>query len=200
MTRTWLALFLEVVFFALAFGWRSWLQWRRTGSTGFVRPSRESPPAAKVGSVGFVVALILLVAGPIADLMDFPRIDALDAAWSAVLGAVLVVAGIGLTLIAQFAMGASWRIGVEESDRTDLITAGVFSRVRNPIFTAMLFATLGLVLLIPNLVSLAALVILAITLEVQVRLVEEPYLSRVHGAAYERYRASSGRFAPTLKK
>jgi protein-S-isoprenylcysteine O-methyltransferase Ste14 len=33
-------------------------------------------------------------------------------------------------------------------------------------------------------------------LEIQVRLVEEPYLIRVHGDAYRTYAARTGRFVP----
>jgi protein-S-isoprenylcysteine O-methyltransferase Ste14 len=45
-------------------------------------------------------------------------------------------------------------------------------------------------------VSLLAVALLALALEVQVRLVEEPYLTRVHGQEYRRYAASAGRFLP----
>ena len=199
MTRTGLAIGLEVVFFALAFGWRSWVQWRRTGSTGFIRPRRGAPPAEMAGSVGFVVALLLLVAAPIADAAGMARIATLDVGWAAVAGAVLGVAGIALTLLAQLAMGDSWRIGVDDSQRTELVTSGVFAKVRNPIFTAMLIATSGLVLLVPNLLSVTALVVLAAALDVQVRFVEEPYLARTHGPTYQHYRATTGRFLPTLR-
>ncbi len=37
-----------------------------------------------------------------------------------------------------------------------------------------------------------------IALEIQVRLVEEPYLQRVHGEAYRRYAARTGRFMPWI--
>ena len=68
MNRATVALLLEAVFFALAFGWRSWVQWRRTGSTGFIRPRRGASTAELLGSIGFVLALVLLVAAPLADL------------------------------------------------------------------------------------------------------------------------------------
>lgn len=197
MIRAWLAVVLEVVFFALAFGWRSWVQWRRTGATGFIRPRRAASPAELAGSVGFVVALVLLVAAPTADLAGMARISFLENAWVAAIGVLLGVVGIALTLVAQLAMGDSWRIGVDDSQRTDLVTSGVFARVRNPIFTAMLIATAGLVLLVPNVISLAALLVLIVALEVQVRLVEEPYLARTHGRAYADYCARAGRFIPS---
>ena len=76
------------------------------------------------------------------------------------------------------------------------MTAGVFGSVRNPIFTAMLIATAGLVLLVPNVVSVAALVVLVGALEVQVRLVEEQYLRATHGAVYATHLSTIGRFVP----
>lgn len=198
MIRASLAIGLETVFFALAFGWRSWVQWRRTGSTGFIRPRRGAGAAELVGSGGFVFALVLLVAAPIADLTGLPRIALLDTAWAAAAGTALGVGGVALTLVAQLAMGDSWRIGVDPAARTDLVTSGVFGSVRNPIFTAMIIATVGLVFLVPNLVSVAAFVVLVAALEVQVRLVEEPYLRAAHGTAYDFYLATVGRFVPHL--
>ena len=196
MSRGLVALLLEVAFFGLAFGWRSWVQWRRTGSTGFIRPRRGAGAAELVGSSGFVVALALLVAAPVADLADMARIELLDTTWAAAAGLALGICGVALTLVAQFAMGDSWRIGVDPATRTDLVTTGVFRSVRNPIFTAMIVATVGLVLLVPNPVSAAALLVLIAALEVQVRLVEEPYLRTVHGPAYDAYLTSVGRFVP----
>jgi protein-S-isoprenylcysteine O-methyltransferase Ste14 len=198
VNRAVAALVLEVAFFALAFGWRSWIQWRRTGSTGFIRPRRGASPAELVGSGGFVLALVLLVAAPVTDLAGLPRIELLDTAGAAAAGIALGVCGVALTLVAQLAMGNSWRIGVDPAAHTDLVTGGVFGSVRNPIFTAMLIATAGLVLLVPNLVSTAAFVMLVAALEVQVRLVEEPYLRATHGSAYDSYLATVGRFVPRV--
>ena len=198
MNRAVAALVLEGTFFASAFGWRSWIQWRRTGSTGFIRPRRGAGTAELVGSVGFVLALVLLVAAPVADLAGLPRVESLDRPWAAVVGVTLGVCGVAITLVAQLAMGDSWRIGVDPTERTDLVTGGVFGSVRNPIFTAMVIATTGLGFLVPNPVSVAAFVVLVAALEVQVRLVEEPYLRSVHGPAYGMYLAAVGRFVPRL--
>jgi protein-S-isoprenylcysteine O-methyltransferase Ste14 len=40
------------------------------------------------------------------------------------------------------------------------------------------------------------LIAVAASVQVQVRLVEEPYLLRVHGDAYRAYAARTGRFVP----
>jgi protein-S-isoprenylcysteine O-methyltransferase Ste14 len=196
MSRSIAAIVLEAVFFALAFGWRSWVQWHRTGSTGFIRPRRGAGAAELVGAIGFVTALLLLIAAPIADLSGVDQFAFLAGSWAAVVGLLLGVAGIALTLVAQLGMGDSWRIGVDTGSRTDLVVGGVFGSVRNPIFTAMVVAALGLVLLVPNVVSAVAFVVLVAALQVQVRLVEEPYLRATHGETYDAYRARVGRFVP----
>ena len=108
-----------------------------------------------------------------------------------------VLGGIG-TVVAQLAMGDSWRIGVDTSERTELVTGGPFEIVRNPIFTAMLAAALGLTLLVPNVLALVGFVALLIGLELHVRLVAEPYLLRTHGGRYRRYAGRTGRFMPGL--
>lgn len=57
---------------------------------------------------------------------------------------------------------------------------------------------MGLALLVPNVLALAMLVAFLASLQIQVRLVEEPYLRRVHGDAYQRYAARTGRFLPGI--
>src|SRR4029077_2765008 len=52
-----LALVLFAIFAALGFGWRSWEQRRRTGSTGFRGVSGRPGSAEWFAGVGFVVAV-----------------------------------------------------------------------------------------------------------------------------------------------
>jgi protein-S-isoprenylcysteine O-methyltransferase Ste14 len=193
----WLALALYVLYLGLAFGLRSWLQIRRTGSSGFKGISGRPGSAEWLGGVLFVVAVVLGFAAPVLDLAGvLDPIDALDGTAGHVAGAVLSVAGLALTLYAQVAMGTSWRIGVDADERTDLVTDGPFALVRNPIFAAMLPTSVGLVLIVPNAAAIAGFVGLAIALELQTRAVEEPYLRRAHGTAYTEYASRVGRFVP----
>ncbi len=185
------------VFLLLAFGLRSVLHYRRTGSTGFVGFSGTVGSAEWWGGVLFALAVVAGGAAPVLQLtgallpsMSLVRTDLQP------FGIVLFAAGIVGTLWAQFAMGESWRVGVDASERTKLVVAGPFRWVRNPIFTAMTTATLGLVLLVPNAASFVALGSLVLALEMHVRLVEEPYLLRTHGKGYAEYAASVGRFLP----
>lgn len=192
-----LALALYAVYLALAFGLRTLIQVRRTGSTGFQGLGGRPGSAEWIAGVGFTVALLLGAAAPLLALADVVEpIAALDRSALHIAGFALAIAGIAATFYAQVAMGASWRIGVDSAERTELVTTGPFALVRNPIFAAMLPTALGLALLVPSWVALVGLAGLAIALELQVRVVEEPYLLAVHRATYASYAARVGRFVP----
>lgn len=190
------ALVLYVVALVVLFGVRSWIQLRRTGSTGFIGISGTPADAGWWGGVLFAAAMVLGLAGPLLAVADVVTADPPAAVQIA--GLVLALAGFAATLAAQTGMGASWRIGVDPAERTDLVTNGVFAHVRNPIFTAMAAAQAGVVLMVPTWISVLALVALVAAVQLQVRAVEEPYLRSVHGGAYAAYAARAGRFLPGI--
>jgi protein-S-isoprenylcysteine O-methyltransferase Ste14 len=189
-----LALALYLVYLALAFGLRAWLQWRRSGDHGFRFGGFAASAAERAGAILFVVALVLGLAAPVLELLG--ALAALEALRAPALGTLLALLGIAGTLHAQLAMGSSWRVGVDPGERTALRTDGPFRLVRNPIFSWMILSAAGLALLVPNAASLIGWAALVVGIEIQVRLVEEPYLLRTHGAAYASWAARTGRFVP----
>ncbi len=192
-----LALILYAAFAAAAFGWRTLVQWHRTGDTG-LRMSAAPGTRQWWAKLGFIAALLAGIAAPIAGLAGLNNIDVLDRTSLRYAGAVIALIGILLTVAAQWQMGESWRIGVDPTERTALVTNGVFGVVRNPIFTAMVVNAVGLTLLVANTVAVLGLAALIAALEIQVRLVEEPYLRTTHGRAYANYAARAGRFLPGI--
>ena len=195
----WIALGLYVLYMALAFGLRTWLQLRRTGSSGFKGISGRPGSLEWIAGLLFVVAIAVGVAAPVLDVADvIDPLDALDSGGVRATGVAVFLVGLVGTFYAQVAMGESWRIGVDERERTALVTSGPFEVVRNPIFAGMLPASLGLALLVPNAVAIAGLGVLWVALEIQVRLVEEPYLLKAHGKSYADYARRVGRFVPLL--
>ena len=109
---------------------------------------------------------------------------------------MVAIVGIFATVYAKLDMGDSWRIGVDPGETTTLVRTGVFGWVRNPIFTAMITFGFGIALVTPSLVALAGFLLLVATIELQVRIVEEPHLLTVHGDDYRSYLTNAGRFMP----
>jgi protein-S-isoprenylcysteine O-methyltransferase Ste14 len=191
------ALALLTMFGLLGFVWRAWLQRHRTGSSGLRGISGRIGSVEWVAGVGFVVALIVAVVGPALQLSGvIAPLPVLHADWIQIAGIALALLGIVLTVWAQLDMGDSWRVGVDESETTALVHTGMFARVRNPIYTAMLTFDLGIALLTPNFVTIAGLILAVTALELQVRRVEEPHLLGKHSETYRGYAASVGRFIP----
>ncbi|GAS96512.1 MULTISPECIES: methyltransferase family protein [Mycobacteriaceae] len=193
------ALALYGIFIVSGFGWRSYRQWRLTGSTG-MRGFHGRPGSLEwLAGAGFVVAILLGALAPLLQWLGVLSPVAWLDHWAVhTLGAFAAILGIAGTLLAQESMGESWRIGVDASETTRLIDNGVFKLVRNPIFTAMLIFGAGVALLAPNGLALLAFATLATSIELQVRIVEEPYLRRTHGLHYAEYTSRVGRFIPGL--
>jgi len=186
-----------VLFGAVAIGGRSWLQYRRTGVTGL--PGLAKSALEWVSGTILILGAVLAVAAPVADLAGLlQRFESLDRLWVQGLAAAAFATGFLLTIVSQLAMGDSWRINVDERRKNPLVTHGIFRLIRNPIFSSVILAWIGLTLAVPNAFSLASLVFVVTGLEIQVRLVEEPYLLRTHGAQYREYAAQAGRFVPGL--
>ena len=192
-----LALALLGLYAVLALGVRAMVQLQRTGSTGVIGISGRPGSVEWISGVLFELAIAVVVTGAVLDASDvLDPVSGLDAGPVQALGIVLAVAGLGVTLGAQFAMGDSWRVGVDPGERTELVTGGPFSLVRNPIYSGVIPFFAGVALLVPNPVAIAGFAMLVLGLELQTRLVEEPYLRQVHGPAYAEYAARVGRFIP----
>jgi protein-S-isoprenylcysteine O-methyltransferase Ste14 len=199
MSRAGVSLLLVLGFLLLAFGVRTLLHWRTTGSTGWRGISGRPGSPEWLGGVLFAVALLAGVGAGVLAMAGAAGLVWRPTLLSDLIGVTLYAAGVVGTLWAQSAMGPSWRIGVDESEETELVVdLGPFRIVRNPIFTFMTLAAAGLAIVLPTWMSLVSVVGLVIAIELQVRWVEEPYLVRTHGDAYRRYCEKVGRFVPRL--
>ena len=183
-------------------GVRGWRHKRMTGSSGFNVLAADRDPAARLAGGCFGLALLIGLASPVLAWLHVLPILGRFESWSAGaavwIGMVLTWIGFGLAVLAQDAMGPSWRVGVNPAERTELVTRGVFAVVRNPIFSSIVVAQLGTALMAPTWLGVAGVVLVVVAVELQARLVEEPYLRRAHAAAYAAYAARTGRFLPGL--
>lgn len=181
---------LFLAYIGAAFVWPTVRVWRKTGLNPYVLPSSDDAYGfvtsgfriVLLGLAAYVIAQVLwrdadLVLGTIPWLSSQP---AQTAGW------IGLGASLAWTVIAQYQMGLSWRIGIDEKHRTDLVTTGVFAYSRNPIFLGMRFSLLSLVLLRPNVFTVAAAVAADVLIQVQVRL-EEQFLAKQHGEKYTEY-------------
>jgi protein-S-isoprenylcysteine O-methyltransferase Ste14 len=108
------------------------------------------------------------------------------------LGLVLIHVSLLWIAIAQYQMSNSWRIGIDEKNKTDLVTKGIFSLSRNPIFLGMIISVLGIFLIIPNALSFFTAIATYFIIHIQIRL-EEAFLQGQHGEEYLMYKKKTRR-------
>jgi protein-S-isoprenylcysteine O-methyltransferase Ste14 len=179
-----------LAFFGIVFVWRSVLVWKRTGINPYVVGKSDSP----INFIERVYRLpVILLVVVVVVFASFPRIYQyfapivwLEYQTVKVIGLFLLLASLGWIATAQMQMGKSWRIGIDENNRTELVGNGLFSVSRNPIFFGMRIALLGFFLTLPNAFSLLALVLGDVLMQIQVRL-EEDFLRNTHVEKYEEY-------------
>lgn len=186
-----------IAYFGIAFAWRSVVVWRQTGINPYVLGKTDSA-YDYIGVVfrlvfGLQAAAILLFSVFTPVYSYTVPIGWMDHGFFKWFGLALLLASLAWTATAQMQMGASWRIGIDKQNRTDLVHKGLFTVSRNPIFLAMRISLLGVFLIIPSAVTLLTLVLGDVLMQIQVRL-EEEHLRDLHGEAYENYRGQVRRW------
>ena len=137
----------------------------------------------------FVVILMYSFGNVYQFTIPIPYLQNINIRWAAI---VLIHISLIWIIIAQVQMSNSWRIGIDEQNKTDLITKGLFSISRNPIFLGMIICVAGLFLVIPNAVSFCILLTTYIVIHIQIRL-EEEFLKKQHGEQYKSYQSKTRR-------
>ena len=90
-------------------------------------------------------------------------------------------------LISVLRMKDSWRAGIPEEDRTELVTDGIYAFSRNPAFLGFDLQYIGVLLMFCNLLTAAFTVFAVSMLHLQI-LQEERYLTAAFGPEYLQYR------------
>jgi protein-S-isoprenylcysteine O-methyltransferase Ste14 len=90
-------------------------------------------------------------------------------------------------------MRDSWRIGIIEGEKTELVTDGIFSISRNPYFLSGIIQFIAYIFLIKNLVVII-FCLLSILLIHKMVIKEETFLESLHGDKYLKYKKEVARY------
>jgi protein-S-isoprenylcysteine O-methyltransferase Ste14 len=125
-------------------------------------------------------------------------VPALLCALSLRLGLVLVGAGYAGTLWCYASMGDTWRMGVRPTERTRLVTRGLYAWVRHPIYFLQIVMLAGSAALYPSPLSFGVLLVHFVCVWTKAA-DEEAHLLEVHGEVYRAYQACTGRLFPRIR-
>ena len=114
--------------------------------------------------------------------------------WARIAGVLIGSCGAVVFILAVVTMRDSWRAGVSETERTELVTGGIYQISRNPAFLGFDLVYIGIVLMFFNWVLLAVSVFAGLMFHLQIVNVEEDFLVRTFGQAYLDYRKKVNRY------
>ncbi|HUE97803.1 MAG TPA: isoprenylcysteine carboxylmethyltransferase family protein [Anaerolineales bacterium] len=193
MMETFLNYFL-IVYYTLFFTFAMLLPTYRVWKTTGVNPYKLGTSDSAHDYIGRLFRITLIACALlIAAFVFFPSVyekffpvSFLSQGGISGAGLILLLFALAWVLIAQQHMQKSWRIGIDEDVRTELVQRGLFKISRNPIFLGMRLMLLGLFLILPNVVMLIIGIVGEILIQIQVRL-EEEYLTRIYRDSYLTY-------------
>lgn len=108
-------------------------------------------------------------------------------------GSVLGIIGDIIFATAVFTMHDSWRAGIAEHDKTQIITKGIYQFSRNPAFLGFDCVYIGFVLMFFNVPLLLFSIFAIVMLHLQI-LQEEQYLTKAFGETYTNYKKKVYRY------
>jgi protein-S-isoprenylcysteine O-methyltransferase Ste14 len=140
--------------------------------------------------LAFFLALIWIVT-PIFDFADYPLHPV-----PLIIGSLCLALGLWLFYRSHVDLGTNWSITLEVRDKHQLVTHGIYRRVRHPMYLSLLIYSLGQALVLPNWLvgpayGVAMLLIFFCRLGPEERMMLGEF-----GNEYEAYRARTRRLIP----
>ena len=111
-----------------------------------------------------------------------------------VMGAAISVVGTFVFIAAVQTMRDSWRAGVSKTDKTELVTKGIYQISRNPAFLGFDLLYIGTLLMFFNWILCILTVFAIIMYHLQIVNVEEEFLLATFGNEYLQYKQKVCRY------
>lgn len=157
----------------------------KTNQIGSCKDKRLHTIEILMGSATFLVVPVQLIS----ILFDFNQLPACIR----VIGFGIGMLGNFIFLCAVLTMRDSWRAGIPATDKTELVTEGIYSWSRNPAFLGFDFMYIGICMLYCNPFTILFSLFAIIMLHMQI-LQEEKYMTDTFGADYSAYKLRTCRY------
>lgn len=150
----------------------------------------------KVGFVKFieVTMKIITIIVPIAEIVSIILNTSVLPLWTRIVGICIAVTGVAVFITSVVTMRDSWRAGVSKTDKTDLVTSGIYSFSRNPAFLGFDLVYIGILLMFFNLIQFIISVFGVVIFHLQIVNVEEDFLIDTFREEYINYKKKVCRY------
>ena len=195
MVEKYIAIVLMGIFYAAYLG-KKFVQRRQGITTNQIGKGTKPRKVLLIENImGW--ATIAVIPVEIFSIIIFPKMTLLPALrecpalqWT---GLGITAIGIAFFIVAMLTMADSWRAGIPDKDRTELVQKGIYRISRNPAFVGFDLMYIGLLLAFPNILHLLFALFPVIMLDLQIRQ-EEQFCREAFGREYEEYRKRVRRY------
>lgn len=151
------------------------------------------------GKTGMVLGIELTmkvasIAVPIAEVISIYRNTAWGAPWFRCAGLIVAVLGDLIFIVSVFTMKDSWRAGVSKTDKTKLVTSGIYQFSRNPAFLGFDLVYIGICMMFFNWILFCVSAFAIFMFHLQIVNVEEDFLQEAFGTEYLEYKKTVNRY------
>ncbi|MHB1206814.1 MAG: methyltransferase family protein [Rhodospirillaceae bacterium] len=190
-------------YFGLLIGaiWVVWvIYWRFGPGSGKAVARKESGGSQLSYGLLLFAGLILVVHPQIARDLGVGALA--DLIWpqsilANIIAVVFVVVGLGFSVWARVHLADNWSAAVTVKEGHELIRSGPYKYVRHPIYTGILIAILGSVVLADRWVAFLGLALMTASFVVKLR-IEERFMADQFGDAYQLYKKEVAALVPGL--
>ena len=148
-------------------------------------------------SVAMGVAFVLI---PVSPLLNWWGPGYLNWWPLGIVGVVLGTGGLVIRYQAFTTLGRYFTRTLQQVDGHELVTTGIYRRVRHPGYLSDILIFFGAALAMNNLVTIAIVVVLFVPAYLYRIRIEEQMLTAAFGERYRAYQASSGRLIPSARR
>lgn len=188
MIFQFVTLMLLLAFYGCYFG--KMLLQRRQGIQTDQMGKGKTGPALHIERTMKIATIAVVLGEAVSLLLDVAALPG----WLRWIGVILTALGTGVFIVSVVTMRDSWRAGVSEKEKTDLVTTGIYRISRNPAFLGFDLTYLGVLLTFFSWWLAVLTAFAVIMFHVQITRVEEPFLRGAFGEDYRRYEGKVRRY------
>jgi len=189
---------LLLVIFSLAYLLKLYILRKKYNINGNVlankNKNRKAQLVEKTLQIATSIWLIILIGEIVSSLLSIDnRLRLWNNYFISICGLFVIAIGVLFFTIAALTMKSSWRVGIDKSTKSKLITEGIYKYSRNPAFTGFYLIFIGVFIVYADVIICASMVINIYAMNKLV-LEEEKHLEGMFGEEYSNYKQKTPRY------
>ncbi|WP_410768275.1 methyltransferase family protein [Fontibacillus sp. BL9] len=183
------------VIFLVSYSLKLWLLSKKQGIQAHVLGKKGKAGSTRIVETGVKIfsALwgILWFACSLGSLVGLTSFS--TAGWVGWTGSVITAFGVLIFIIAMLYMKSSWRVGIDKTTETALVTDGLYRFSRNPAFVGFDLMFIGFMLMYPSTTNIGVGLCNLLLFHLLIRQ-EEKHLDQTFGVEYRKYAEATPRY------